>query len=297
MNRLDKAIRNNLISQAPKMSEKTSKHFYDTLSDLTSPSSEKKSGIPILLKIFTGFGCTFTAAAAAILLLVNLNQNIAYAMQDIPFIGNLVRVVTIYKKDIRDDYHYEDINVPQVESQTGLEESIDYINADIKQLTDVVIEQFEKDAAKLPDSHFGLTIDYETITNNDDWFTLRLMLHYAAGSTSTEYRFYHIDKKAGKIVTLSDIFVDNYDYVTAISDDIIRQMNEQMDADESIYYWIKRDGAKNFYEFEKIDPEQNFYFAEDGNLVIVFQKYEVAPGYMGNCEFEISKTIYEKYLR
>ena len=297
MNRLDKAIRSNLISQAPEMSEKTSKHFDDTLSGLTRLSSEKKSGIPMPLKICAGFGCTITAAAAAIVLLVNLNRNIAYAMQDIPFIGDLVRVVTVYKKDTRDNYHYEDINIPQVESQAGLEEPIDYINADIKQLTDAVIEQFEKDAAELSDSHFGLTIDYETITNNDDWFTLRLMLHYAAGSTSTEYRFYHIDKKEGKIVTLSDIFADDYDYVTAISDDIIRQMNEQMDADESKAYWVKRDGVKNFYEFEKIDPEQNFYFAEDGNLVIVFQKYEVAPGYMGSCEFKIPKTIYEKYLR
>ncbi len=149
---------------------------------------------------------------------------------------------------------------------------------------------------ELPDSHFGLSIDYETVTNTDEWFTLKLILHYAAGSSNTEYRFYHIDKRAGKIVYLSDLFDENYDYVTAISTEIIRQMNEQMAADSNKSYWINNE-SENFYKFEKIDKNQNFYFDKDGSLIIVFQKYEAGPGYMGTCEFKIPKYIYKAHMK
>lgn len=305
MSKFDKTIRTNLIAHAPKMPKATSEHFDQTLSDLTS--GLKTSGLKTdtlrkrtkfkPIKICAGICCAAAAACVAIVVLANTSQNIAYAMQDIPFIGSLIRVVTVYKKDFNDDYHHADISVPQVEAQTGLEEPIDYINADIKQLTDSVIRAFEQDVDELPDSHFGLSIDYKTVTNTDEWFTLKLTLHYEAGSSNTEYRFYHIDKKAGKIVYLPDLFDENYDYVTDISTEIIRQMNEQMDADSNKMYWIRREENSSFYEFEKIDKKQNFYFAEDGSLIIVFQKYEVAPGYMGTCEFKIPKSLYEKHLK
>lgn len=304
MNKLDKTIRTNLIAQSPKMTEETSRHFDDTLMSLSSSDDKHKSSSHMHTHTFymirrtcAGFVCAIAAVFLVVVVLVNVNKNVAYAMQDIPIIGNLIKVVTVNKKDVANEYHYEDINVPQIESQEGLEESIDYINADIKELTDAVIEQFEKDAEALPDSHFGLSIDYETVTNNENWFTLKLILHYAAGSTSTDYQFYHIDKKAGKIVKLSDLFNDEYDYVTDISNEIIRQMNDQMDKDSSKSYWVKREGKENFYEFENIDPEQNFYFSDNGNIVIVFEKYEVAPGYMGSCEFEIPKEIYQAHMK
>lgn len=304
MNKLDKTIRTNLIAQAPKMTDETSRHFDDTLMSLSSSDAKHKSSSHMHTHTFymirrtcAGFVCAIAAVFLVVVVLVNVNKNVAYAMQDIPIIGNLIKVVTVNKKDVANEYHYEDINVPQIESQEGLEESIDYINADIKELTDAVIEQFEKDAEALPDSHFGLSIDYETVTNNENWFTLKLILHYAAGSTSTDYQFYHIDKKAGRIVKLSDLFNDEYDYVTDISNEIIRQMNDHMDKDSSKSYWVKREGKENFYEFENIDPEQNFYFSDNGNIVIVFEKYEVAPGYMGSCEFEIPKEIYQAHMK
>ena len=39
--------------------------------------------------------------------------------------------------------------------------------------------------------------------------------------------------------------------------------------------------------FESIDEDQTFYLNQAGNAVVVFEKYEIAPGYMGMQEFEI----------
>ena len=53
----------------------------------------------------------------------------------------------------------------------------------------------------------------------------------------------------------------------------------------------------DFFElFEKIAPEQKFYINENYKLVIVFDKYEVAPGYMGVVEFEIPTNIISSLL-
>jgi len=37
--------------------------------------------------------------------------------------------------------------------------------------------------------------------------------------------------------------------------------------------------------FKPIDPDQDFWISENGQLVIVFAEYEVAPGSMGAPEF------------
>ena len=43
--------------------------------------------------------------------------------------------------------------------------------------------------------------------------------------------------------------------------------------------------------FTTIKADQNFYITEEGKLVIVFDEYEVAPGYMGIVEFEIPTEV------
>ena len=40
------------------------------------------------------------------------------------------------------------------------------------------------------------------------------------------------------------------------------------------------------------DEYQDFYINSNGKVVIVFEKYKIAPGYMGTQEFEIDKKIF-----
>ena len=66
---------------------------------------------------------------------------------------------------------------------------------------------------------------------------------------------------------------------------IIRQMRQEMDENEDAVYWI--DGVEAGESFTALSGTQNFYFDDAGNLVIVYNKYEVGPGYMGCPELEI----------
>ena len=53
---------------------------------------------------------------------------------------------------------------------------------------------------------------------------------------------------------------------------------------QSQSYFIDQD---NGLDFTSIRPDQSFYINADGALVLVFDKYEAAPGYMGVVEFTI----------
>ena len=114
-----------------------------------------------------------------------------------------------------------------------------------------------------------------------------------SGSSNTYYRYYHIDKTTGEIMELSDLFQDD-GYVEAISQEILRQMQEANDAGTGVF-WI--DSEYDGLNFKSIDPNQNFYFDEGGNLVIAFDKYEVAPGVGGCPTFTIPRQVYEAYLK
>ncbi len=62
-------------------------------------------------------------------------------------------------------------------------------------------------------------------------------------------------------------------------------MERQMDADEDISYFLN---SEFFEDFETIQADQSFYITDNNKLVISFDKYEVAPGYMGVVTFRNS---------
>ena len=84
-------------------------------------------------------------------------------------------------------------------------------------------------------------------------------------------------------------FEKGEDYITLISEDIKRQMQEQMSADDMICYWLNDEIEE--LNFEKITEDTSFYLNEKNNVVINFDEGDVAPMYMGSVEFEISPEV------
>ena len=73
-------------------------------------------------------------------------------------------------------------------------------------------------------------------------------------------------------------------------------MVEQHNEDENKFYWVEGIENESTELFEKISINQSFYISSNGKLIISFDKYEVAPGYMGVVEFEIPTEILENIL-
>ena len=294
MKKTDRKIRKKLKTEAPCVPSEFSKTFNDTLAEIKSENRRSRR------KLWQTAAVAAAAVAVAFVIIPNVSQGAAYAMQDIPVIGRVVEVITINKKHIdKADWH-ENLEVAQIEGDKALSGQIDYINADIRELTDIAVSQFEAERRELDSqdisAHTGLDIDYEVLSNTDKWFTIKINVFYSAGSGITEQYFYHIDKVRGMVAGLSDIFDENFDYVNKFSSEVIRQMEAQMKADSSRMYWIDT-GEEMGYEFEGIDSNQNFYFDKDGNIVLVFDKYEAGPGYMGCPEFTIPAKLFAKHLK
>jgi len=95
-------------------------------------------------------------------------------------------------------------------------------------------------------------------------------------------------------LSLPMLFKDDR-YINIISENIKEQMRAQMKADEEQFYWVSTgDPIKDedlFYQFESITKDQDFYINDKYQLVISFNKYDVAPGYMGNVEFVIPTDV------
>lgn len=68
---------------------------------------------------------------------------------------------------------------------------------------------------------------------------------------------------------------------------------EKQNQSDTGYFWIGDEPDS----FERIKPNQNFFINDDGNLVICFDKYEVAAGAGGCPEFEIPHNVIENILK
>ena len=226
-------------------------------------------------------------------LLPNVSVAYAEAFEEIPIIGRLIKVITVRNYFYSDDYHEMDIDVPKVSGEDG--DAADYINNDVNKLTDTLVKQFYKDLDSIGDSgHSSIYVDYETVTNTESWFTLKMRVHEAAGSSNTYYKYYHIDKKSGKIIKLSDLSEDE-GFLETLEKEIRRQMRSQMNNDTSKIYWL--DDSVIGKDYVAVTPEHNFFWNENGDLVIVFDKYEVAPGAMGTPEFTVDKALISDMLK
>lgn len=243
---------------------------------------------------------TAAAALAGIfVILPNTSAGIAHAMEQIPVLGQLVEVVTFRDYNYETDRNIADIQVPEVKvaDQTGdsqvqenLSRTAEEINAEIQEITDKLIEEFE---ANLDDEmgYQDILVKSEVLTTTEDYFTLKLICYQGAGSGYQWNVFYTIDLNTGERLALKDLFLEGADYITAISENIKEQMQARMDADENVYYWLNDEIEE--WNFKAITDETSFYLNEKGNVVIGFNEGDVAPMYMGTVEFEIPAEVLE----
>lgn len=289
MNDFDKYIKSEVAKEQTDIPDSVKNRIEQTLVDLPEKKPVKKQ-IRILPRIAASAACF---VFIILFLLPNVSVTYAQALEQLPVIGDLVRVVTI-RNYYYDDNHWKmDINIPQIESEDS--KSVDYINKDVSELTTALINRFYEDLEINGNKGYGsLNVDYEVVTNTDSWFTLKLTVCQTAASSNTYFKFYHIDKNQGKIVELGDLF--NTDkFSDSLVAEIKKQMQEQMANDENISYWINTSGIGE--EFATVSANHNFYWNENGDLVIIFDKYEVGPGSMGTPEFVIDKGVIRDILK
>lgn len=228
----------------------------------------------------------WAAAVLALCIAVpNVSPTAAAAMEDVPLLGTLVRIVTFHRQSYDDGHTSADVETPVLSGSDAAESVSDEVQA----YTDELLQRFQTDCADIGEGYQSLDVSSSVVTDSDTWFTLRVDALETRASGYQFSRFYHIDKTTGEVVTLADLFRPDADYVSALSAEVRQQMESRMEQDESAAYFPE--------EFTAIDPNQNFYWNEDGDLVLVFDEYTIAAGVMGMPEFVIPSSVYQGLLK
>lgn len=215
-------------------------------------------------------------AVAGITLISNINASAAEAMQKIPIIGAVSKVVTFRSYKSGD----ADIKTPHV---TGLgdKKTEQKLNKEFDKYSDAIIAQYEADVKDMgSDPHVAVSSSYKVLVDNSSQLTIVMNTVVAKGDSMETDWYYNIDKKTGKLLKLSDVFRSGTDYIKPINAYISGEINKNPDD-----YFMEDD------KFKSIASDQNFYINKDGKLVLVFDEASIAPAYKGVIEFTVPTDI------
>ena len=238
------------------------------------------------------------AAAAAVLTLVavpNISPQAAVAMSDIPVLKQVVEIVTFHNYEQADDSgnYLAHVETPQLEAQgdAKLQSSVGEINGQMQTYANQMIARFEQEMEQ-QGGVYGLDIGDTVVTDTDQWFALEVSTLETMASGVRTVRYYNLNKETGAYMQLADLFPQDVDYVAAISAQIKEQMLQRMAEDENQIYFINSDMPET--DFKQIAADQSFYINQQGQLVIAFDEYEIAPGSMGAPQFIVDMTALQK---
>lgn len=230
------------------------------------------------------------AAVGLIIVSVNASSTFAKSLENIPVIGNIIRVVNFNNYRIDKDGMDVSISLPEVSSDS---KDLEYkLNKEFEKEGKEAYKKYEAEVAELEKegktTHKSAEMWTESIAENDKTLSVAIYNTETEASAATSRKIYNIDKKDKTILTLEGMFGNN-DYVDVLSKNILSQMKERTKKDSNDVYFVD-----NTF---KIKKDQPFYINDKGELVICFDEYEVAPGSAGLVEFVIPSNVVSKLMK
>ncbi len=239
-------------------------------------------------------------AAAFVLFVAGINLSPAFAEKAgrLPMVGQLVKVFLLREYTLQEDTYDANLQTPGIEglNNQALE---DLLNAKYLSENIALYETFMAELAALKEAgggHLGVDSGYLVLTDTAEILSIGRYVVNTVGSSSTVFRYDTIDKVNEILITLPSLFKDDR-YIDLISEEIKRQMVAQHQADPNRFFWVEGiEQSVDMPLFDRIAGDQSFYISAEGELVISFDKYEVAPGYMGVLTFTIPTEVLKDVL-
>lgn len=220
---------------------------------------------------------------------LNLVPTYAKAVQQIPIIGEVAKIFTFREYHFEDDIKYVDVKIPKFvyDGKTDLEKRVNQeiskiINEEVKNAENHAKEYYEAFIETGGNSKdfmpISINIDYEikNLTEKQVSFVITKSETFAS-AYFVEY-FYNIDMESGRNLTLKDWLGNDY------KEKVVQNIKNTVSS------WSQEQKELLFEDVnieDLIDENTNFYINEQNQVVVVFEKYEVAAGAAGRLEFLI----------
>lgn len=278
-------------------------HLYQSVYDQICVGEEMKSDLRRMkmkktkMLYYRDIKVAGIAVAASCLLFIGfVNGSTAFAasVEGIPIIGSFAKLVNFRSYSEETDDYAISVSIPAViESSDRNSAYSDDRNAEIVKLC----EQYAADAKERAleyrkifletggteeewkEHDITITVDYEIKNESSEYLSFVIYGYESWLSSEAVTYYYNLNVTTMQYVTLEELLGKNY--IDFINEQIKQQIKERQEKGSEVFFTQEEGG------FETISEEQNFYINNAGNIVIVFGKYEIAPGAMGNVEFEI----------
>lgn len=235
----------------------------------------------------------FTAAIFAVCMIsaLNLSSTFAAAACELPVVGGLCQIFLFREYHTEDPVKYIDVKIPQIEN-TGKTELETRVNQEIRKVIQDCVTASEVRAKEYYDAFLetggkpeefdpvGITIDYEVKYVRPDYVSFVVSQYETRFAAYHDDFYYNIDLDNGKIITLKDWFGPQYRQIIADS------------IETTIAGWSEEQRSILWDDLSMVDlisENTDFYFNQDGQIVVVIEKYEAAYGAAGNLEFTITQ--------
>lgn len=230
------------------------------------------------------------ACCALFVILVNSSEVFAKNLYELPVIGTVARIFTFREYKEEDEYNYINIKVPAIQN-TGNNALENRINQEITFKINQIIEEAKGHAKEYYEAYMAtggegstfhpveLYVDYTIYYQSNELLSFVIDKCETFASAYTEKYYYNIDLKYGRELTMHDVLGDGY--LERVNEQIREQIVQREESDENQSFFEGEEG------FLGISENQDFYINEAGKAVVVFDRYSIAPGYMGFPEFVI----------
>lgn len=235
---------------------------------------------------------TLTTAAACFVVVVgtlNLSPTVAAAAADVPVLGGLFQILTVRSYEDTNDDRTVEVEQPGLEGGALAQQ----VSQEIQERVDAKIAEGEKIIADYKEAFLAtggteeqwaekdntVSVTYDIKSQTDTTVSFVVDSYVSIASAYQEQVYYNLDLAANREITLADLLGENW--VEICNESIRTQMAES--EDPSVFF------SEDMGGFTTVDETTSFYINEAGNPVVVFPKYTVAIGAMGNVEFEIAK--------
>ena len=163
----DRKIKKIARDEDIKAPDKYLKSVERTLNDLKNNEEKIK---PIWSNI-RKFNYAIAMAMLMFVLLTNVSPKFAYAMQELPIIGDIVKVITIRNYFDKDGNSEIEMEIPNIKNDNNSQsQTNENVNEDVNQLTQKILDKFY--AEKNSENHLSIKVKSDVIENNKYWLSI-----------------------------------------------------------------------------------------------------------------------------
>lgn len=234
---------------------------------------------------------TIVIGIAIFIITISTSTAVAQAMMQVPIVKNIVQVFVGSEHKEQTAKTEISLKLPKIQGLDEIELQKRINNTYINTGEELLKEY--KAFVESGNENIQISSDFKEITNTANLLTIRLTTEKTRADSYTENSYLNLDKKNQTILKLHNLF-KNDDYVKLIKENILSQAHAQMEANPEIIYWDVNEWEPSF---SSKNLEKRFYINAQNKLVISFNQFEIAPGFMGTIDFEIPTSAIQSSLK